>query len=159
MIRGPQLMLGYWPVPGSGLTADGWLHTGDVAVMDETGYCQIVDRLKDMVNVSGLKVYTTEVDEILFRHPAIAVAAAFGIPDSEIPGSERVMAVVTLKEGYHGTVTEQELRDFCRMHLPAYAVPKIIEIHDELPLTVSEKVFKKVLREQAIARMRVQKED
>jgi long-chain acyl-CoA synthetase len=159
MIRGPQLMLGYWPEPGSGLTADGWLHTGDVAVMDETGYFQIVDRLKDMVNVSGLKVYTTEVDEVLFTHPAIAVAAAFGIPDSEIPGSERVMAVVALKEGYHGSVTEQELRDFCRQHLPAYAVPKFIEFHDELPLTVSEKVFKKVLREQAIARMRVQKED
>jgi long-chain acyl-CoA synthetase len=158
VIRGPQLMLGYWPEPGSGLTADGWLHTGDVAVMDETGYFQIVDRLKDMVNVSGLKVYTTEVDEVLFKHPAIAVAAAFGIPDNEIPGSERVMAVVTLKEGYCNLVTEQELRDFCRQHLPPYAVPKIIEFHDELPLTVSEKVFKKVLREQAIARMRVQKE-
>ena len=155
VIRGPQLMLGYWPEIGSGLTKDGWLHTGDVATMDETGYCQIVDRLKDMVNVSGLKVYTTEVDEVLFRHPAIAIAAAFGIPDSEIPGSERVMAVVTLKEGYIGSVSEQEIRDFCRQHLPAYAVPKIIEIHDELPLTVSEKVFKKVLREQAIARMKV----
>jgi len=159
VLRGPQLMLGYWPEPGSGLTADGWLHTGDVAIMDESGYFQIVDRLKDMVNISGMKVYTTEVDEVLFRHPAVAVAAAFGIPDNEIPGSERVMAVVTLKEGYHDLVTEQELRDFCRQHLPPYAVPKIIEFHDELPLTVSEKVFKKVLREQAIARMRVQKED
>jgi long-chain acyl-CoA synthetase len=159
VIHGPQIMVGYWPEPSSGLTDDGWLHTGDIGVMDESGYFQIVDRLKDMVNVSGLKVYTTEVDEVLFRHPAIAVAAAFGIPDSEIPGSERVMAVVTIKEGYPGLVTEQELRDFCRQHLPAYAVPKIIEIHDELPLTVSEKVFKKVLREQAIARMKVQKED
>lgn len=158
VIRGPQIMVGYWPEPGSGLTSDGWLHTGDVATMDETGYFQIVDRLKDMVNVSGLKVYTTEVDEVLFKHPAIAVAAAFGIPDAEIPGSERVMAVVTLKEGYRGTVTEQELRDFCRQHLPPYAVPKIVEFRDELPLTVSEKVFKKVLREQAIARLKVQKE-
>ncbi len=102
VIRGPQIMLGYWPEPGSGLTSDGWLHTGDIAVMDETGYFQIVDRLKDMVNVSGLKVYTTEVDEVLFKHPAIAVAAAFGIPDIEIPGSERVMAVVALKEGFQG---------------------------------------------------------
>jgi long-chain acyl-CoA synthetase len=126
--------------------------------MDESGYFQIVDRLKDMVNVSGLKVYTTEVDEVLFKHPAIAVAAAFGIPDVEIPGSERVMAVVSLKEGRHGSVSEQELRDFCRQHLPAYAVPKIIEFRDELPLTVSEKVFKNALREQAIARMRIQKE-
>ncbi|OGN94448.1 MAG: hypothetical protein A2Z71_03220 [Chloroflexi bacterium RBG_13_50_21] len=158
VIRGPQIMVGYWPESGSGLTSDGWLHTGDVAVMDETGYFQIVDRLKDMVNVSGLKVYTTEVDEVLFKHPAIAVAAAFGIPDMENPGSERVMAVVALKVGYHGSVTEGELRDFCRQHLPSYAVPKIVEIRDELPLTVSEKVFKNALREQAIAKMRVQKE-
>ena len=126
--------------------------------MDETGNFQIVDRLKDMVNVSGLKVYTTEVDEVLFRHPAIAVAAAFGIPDVEIPGSERVVAVVALKESFRGTITEQELRDFCRQHLPAYAVPKLIEFRDELPLTVSEKVFKNALREQVIARMKIQKE-
>jgi long-chain acyl-CoA synthetase len=158
VIRGPQIMVGYWPEPGSGLTDDGWLHTGDIAVMDETGYFQIVDRIKDMVNVSGLKVYTTEVDEVLFKHPAIAVAAAFGIPDMEIPGSERVMAVVVLKEGYRGSVTEQELRDFCRQYLSPYAVPKIIEFRDELPLTVTEKVFKNVLREQAITKMRAQKE-
>ena len=158
VIRGPQIMVGYWPDPGSGLTAEGWLHTGDVAVMDETGNFQIVDRLKDMVNVSGLKVYTTEVDEVLFKHPAIAVAAAFGIPDVEIPGSERVVAVVALKESFRGTITEQELRDFCRQHLPAYAVPKLIEFRDELPLTVSEKVFKNALREQVIARMKIQKE-
>jgi long-chain acyl-CoA synthetase len=158
ILRGPQIMLGYWPEPGSGLTVDGWLHTGDIAVMDETGYFQISDRIKDMVNVSGLKVYTTEVDEVLFKHPAIAVAAAFGIPDPEFPGSERVMAVVVLKESCRDSVSEQEVRDFCRQHLPPYAVPKIVEFCDELPLTVSEKVFKKVLREQAIARMMAQKE-
>lgn len=158
VIHGPQIMLGYWPEPGSGLTADGWLHTGDVAVMDESGYFQIVDRLKDMVNVSGLKVYTTEVDEVLFKHPAIAVAAAFGIPDAEIPGSERVMAVVALKDGFKGSISEQELRDFCRQHLPPYAVPKMIEFRDELPLTVTEKVFKNALREQAIAKMKKHKE-
>ncbi len=158
VLRGPQVMLGYWPDIGSGLTSDGWLHTGDVAVMDESGYFQVVDRLKDMVNVSGLKVYTTEVDEVLFKHPAIAVAAAFGIPDLENPGSERVMAVVALKDDYRESVTEAEIRDFCRQHLPPYAVPKIIEIRDELPLTVSEKVFKNALREQAIARITGQKE-
>jgi acyl-coenzyme A synthetase/AMP-(fatty) acid ligase len=111
-----------------------------------------------MVNVSGLKVYTTEVDEVLFKHPAVSVAAAFGIPDMEIPGSERVMAVIVLKESYRGSVTAQEVRDFCRQQLPPYAVPKYVEFCDELPLTVSEKVFKKVLREQAITRMMAQKE-
>ncbi len=158
LLRGPQIMLGYWPEPGSGLTADGWLHTGDIAVMDESGYFQVVDRLKDMVNVSGMKVYTTEVDEVLFKHPAVAVAAAFGIPDMDIPGSERVMAVVSIKEGFQGSVSVQELRDFCHQHLPPYAVPKIIEIRDELPLTVTEKVFKNALRQQAISRMKSQKE-
>ncbi len=158
LLRGPQVMLGYWPEPGSGLTADGWLHTGDIAVMDEGGYFQVVDRLKDMVNVSGMKVYTTEVDEVLFKHPAVAVAAAFGIPDLDIPGSERVMAVVSIKDGFQGTVSVQELCDFCHQHLPPYAVPKVIEIRDELPLTVTEKVFKNALREQAINRMKSQKE-
>ncbi len=158
LIHGPQVMLGYWPDHGSGLTNDGWLHTGDVAVMDEAGYFQIVDRLKDMVNISGLKVYTTEVDEVLFKHPAVAVAATFGIPDAEIPGSERVMAVVALKSEHRGSVTESELKDFCRQHLPPYAVPKLIEFRDELPLTVTEKVFKNALREQAIAKMMRQKE-
>jgi len=158
VLRGPQVMRGYWPEPGSGLTEDGWLYTGDIATMDEEGYFQIVDRTKDMVNVSGLKVYTTEVDEILFKHPAVALAAAFGIPDSDILGSERVMATIVLKEGKQGFITEEELRDYCRQHLPPYAVPKVVEFRDELPLTVSEKVYKKVLREQAIARMKDQQE-
>ena len=154
VVRGPQVMKGYWPTPGSGLTPDGWLHTGDIAVMEEDGYFQIVDRIKDMVNVSGLKVYTTEVDEVLFRHPAVLIAAAFGVPDPKIPGSERVMAVVRLKDEQHGLVTEQDIRDFCRAHLPPYAVPKYVEFRDDMPLTVTEKVFKRALREEAIARMK-----
>ena len=131
---------------------------GDVGFIDASGRLTVVDRIKDMVNVSGMKVYTTEVDEVLFKHPAIAVAAAFGIPDTEIPGSERVMVVVVLKEGYRGSISEQELIDFCKQHLPPYAVPKIVRFRDELPLTVSEKVFKKVLREQAIASLMAQEE-
>jgi long-chain acyl-CoA synthetase len=153
ILRGPQVMKGYWPTPGSGLTADGWLHTGDIAVMDDDGCFQIVDRIKDMVNVSGMKVYTTEVDEILFRHPAVHMAAAFGVPDPETPGSERVMAVLQLKPEQQGQVTEEEIRAFCRGALPPYAVPKYVEFRDDLPLTVTEKVFKRALREEAIALM------
>jgi long-chain acyl-CoA synthetase len=153
-VRGPQVMKGYWPTPGSGLTADGWLHTGDIAVMAEDGTFQIADRIKDMVNVSGMKVYTTEVDEVLFRHPAVLMAAAFGVPDPRIPGSERVMAVVRLKDGQRSQVTERDVRDFCRAHLPLYAVPKHVVFRDDMPLTVTEKVFKRALREEAIARMK-----
>ena len=153
VLRGPQVMRGYWPEVGSGLTADGWLHTGDVGVMDEDGYFHIVDRLKDMVNVSGLKVYTTEVDEVLFKHPAVQMAAAFGVPDMDIPGSERVMVVVQVIPDQQGSVTEDDIRDYCRQHLPPYAVPRYVEFREEMPLTVSEKVFKRVLREEAVSKL------
>jgi long-chain acyl-CoA synthetase len=151
VIRGPQIMKGYWPEPGSGLTEDGWLHTGDIAVMDEDGYFQIVDRTKDMVNISGFKVYTNTVDEVLYQHPSVLMAAAFGVPDPDIPGSERVMAVIQLKSEYRSQTSEDEIRDFCREHLPSYAIPKYIEFRTEMPLTVTEKVFKKVLRDEAIS--------
>jgi long-chain acyl-CoA synthetase len=153
-VRGPQIMKGYWPEPGSGLTADGWLKTGDIAVMDGDGYFHLSDRTKDMVNVSGLKVYTTTVDEVLFRHPAVEIAAAFGVPDPDMPGSERVMAAIQLKPGFTGKVTEDEIREFCRKHLAPYAVPKYVEFREEIPLTVTEKVFKKVLREEAIQKIK-----
>lgn len=156
MVKGPQIMKGYWPEPGSGLTQDGWLHTGDIGVMDEDGYFQVVDRIKDMVNVSGMKVYTTSVDDVLFKHPDVLMAASFGVPDPANPGSERIMAVIRLKDGYKGQVTIEEIQNFCREHLPPYAVPKYLEFRDELPLTVSEKVFKKALRDEAIAKMKNQ---
>jgi long-chain acyl-CoA synthetase len=154
LLRGPQVMKGYWPMVGSGLDTEGWLHTGDIAIMDEEGYFQIVDRIKDMVNVSGMKVYTTKVDDILFQHPAVFMAAAFGVPDPEKPGSERVMAVVKLKDSYKDAVSEDEIRAYCREHLAPYEVPKTIEFRDEIPLTVTEKVFKKVLRDEIIAKMK-----
>ena len=154
VVRGPQIMKGYWPEPGAGLTADGWLHTGDIAVMADDGYFQLVDRRKDMVNVSGFKVYTTEVDDVLYKHPAVLAAAAFGVPDPDTMGSERVMAVIQLKEPYRGSITEQEIRTFCREHLAPYAVPKYIEFRDDMPLTVTDKIFKKALRDAATAKLK-----
>jgi long-chain acyl-CoA synthetase len=153
-VRGPQLMRGYWPEPGSGLTADGWLLTGDIAVMDGDGYFRIVDRTKDMVNISGLKVYTTNVDEALYKHPAVLMAAAYGVPDPKIPGSERVMASIRLKDEYQGKVDAAEIREFCKKHLAPYEVPAYIEFRQEMPLTVSEKVFKKALRDEAVEKMK-----
>jgi long-chain acyl-CoA synthetase len=150
VVRGPQIMKGYWPQPGSGLDEEGWLHTGDIGVMDPDGYFQLVDRSKDMVNVSGLKVYTTHVDDVLHRHPAVLAAAAFGVPDPRRPGSERVLAVVQLKVGYQGTVTAGEIRGFCREHLAPYAVPKQVLFREEMPLTVTQKIFKRVLRDEVL---------
>lgn len=158
LIRGPQVMKGYWPEEGSGLTEDGWLPTGDIAVMDDDGYFTVVDRTKDMVNVSGMKVYTAEVDEVLYQHPGVFMAAAFGVPDPQISGSERVMAVIQLRDEHKGNVTAEDVQAFCKEHLPPYAVPKFVRFKDELPLTVTDKVFKKVLRDEAVAEMKEQGE-
>jgi long-chain acyl-CoA synthetase len=152
--RGPQVMKGFWPEPGSGLTDDGWIHTGDLALMEEDGYFYIKDRVKDMINVSGLKVYSTSVDEALFKHPGVLMAVAIGVPDPKIPGSERVMALVRLRDGYRGKVTAEDIIATCREHLPPYAVPKFVEFKDDLPLTVSEKLWKKELRDEAINMMK-----
>jgi long-chain acyl-CoA synthetase len=153
VVRGPQIMKGYWPQPGSGLTKEGWLHTGDIAYMDEDGYFHMSDRVKDMVNVSGMKVYTTTVDEVLYRHPGVEMAAAIGVPDPENPGSERVMAFVQLRADYRNRVIADEIREFCRNHLAPYAVPKFVEFRDTLPMTVTEKLSKKALRDEVLRRL------
>ena len=155
LIRGPQTMKGYWPTPGSGLD-DGWLHSGDIGRMDEDGYFILEDRIKDMANISGLKVYTTEVDEVLFKYPGVAMAAAVGIPDPERPGSERIKAFIKPKEEYKGKLNPDEIIAYCKDKLPSVAVPKHIEFRDELPLTVTEKIFKRALREEEIKKMKEQ---
>ena len=152
-IRGPQVMMGYWPEPGKGLV-DGWLPTGDVVKMDDDGYFYITDRVKDMASVSGLKVYTRLVDDVLYEHPAVADAAAIGIPDPERPGSERIKAFIRLKKEQEGKVTADDIISHCKEKLPAYSVPKFIEFRKELPLTVTEKLFKRQLREEEIAKMK-----
>ena len=154
ILKGPQVMKGYWPNTGEGLR-DGWLYTGDIARMDEDGYFYIVDRTKDMINVSGLKVYGRVVDDVLFEHPAVLEAAAIGIPDPGRPGSERVKAFIMLRERYTPSKKlEEDIIRHCRDRLPPYAVPRSIEFRDELPLTVTEKIFKRKLREEEIAKMK-----
>lgn len=151
-LRGPQVMKGYWPVPGSGLK-DGWLPTGDLCKADKDGYFFLVDRDKDMINVSGFKVYSTTVDSVLFEHPDVSQAVTIGLPDPERPGSERIKAFVVLKEDSKAKVTEEDIIDFCKQKLSAYAVPKFVEFRQSLPLTVTEKLFKKHLRDEEIKKM------
>ena len=153
-VKGPQLMKGYWPDAGSGLEEGGWLKTGDLGKMDDDGYFHVVDRIKDMINVSGMKVYSIEVDEVLFKHPEVEGAVTIGIPDPERPGSERIKAFIRLRENAKGKVSEQGIIDYCKESLAAYAVPKIIEFRDDLPLTVTEKIFKRALREEEIKKMK-----
>jgi long-chain acyl-CoA synthetase len=152
-IRGPQIMIGYWPEVGKGLV-DGWLPTGDVVKMEEDGYFYITDRIKDMANISGLKVYTRLVDDALYEDPAVGDAVAIGIPDPERPGSERIKAFIRLKEEFRGKVTADQIIAHCKEKLPAYAVPKFVEFREDLPLTVTLKLFKRQLREEEVAKMK-----
>ena len=152
-VRGPQVMKGYWPVPGSGLK-DGWLATGDLCKADEDGYFFLVDRDKDMINVSGFKVYSTTVDSILFAHPAVAQAVTIGLPDPDRPGSERIKAFVVLKDQYRGRIDADEIINFCKQKLSPYAAPTWIEFRDSLPMTSTEKLFKKQLRDEEIKKMK-----
>lgn len=152
-VRGPQVMIGYWPQAGKGLV-DGWLPTGDVVRMEDDGYFYITDRIKDMANISGFKVYTRLVDDVLYEHPAVGDAVAIGIPDPERPGSERIKAFIRLKEEFRGKAVAEEIIRHCREKLPAYAVPKLIEFREELPLTVTLKLFKRQLKEEEIGKMK-----
>ena len=154
LVRGPQLMIGYWPTPGKGISEDGWIATGDIAKMDEDGYFYIVDRIKDMINVSGMKVYSRVFEDLLYEHPAVNEAAIIGIPDPERPGSERVKAFIQLNPGYAGKIKSEEIIEFCREKFPPYAVPKSIEFRKTLPLTLAMKIFKRKLRDEEIAKMK-----
>jgi long-chain acyl-CoA synthetase len=148
-IKGPQVMLGYWNRPDeSGLVIrNGWLHTGDVAIMDEQGYFKIVDRIKDMILVSGFNVYPTEVEAVLFHHPKILKCAVVGVPDDTT--GERVKAFIVLKPGE--TATADEITRWCRdpdQGLTGYRVPKEIEFREELPETLIGKVLRRVLQDE-----------
>jgi long-chain acyl-CoA synthetase len=142
-VRGPNVMLGYWEKPGQTADAlvDGWYHTGDLGRLDEDGYVYLVDRAKDMIVSGGENVYSTEVEDVLYRHPAVAEAAVFGVPDER--WGEAVHAVVVARS----TVTEEELVTFCRDAIAGYKVPKRIELRDEpLPKSGAGKVLKRDLR-------------
>ncbi|MFX1279818.1 MAG: AMP-binding protein [Promethearchaeota archaeon] len=153
-IRGPQVMKGYWPTPGNGLTDDGWLPMGDIGRMDDDGYFYIEDRIKDMINVSGNKVYSRVIDDILHEHPAVSIAGVIGIPDAERPGSERVKAFITLNREFKGKIKEQDILDYLKDKVKPYAVPKSVEFRDDLPLTLAMKLFKRKLRTEEIAKMK-----
>jgi len=148
-LNGPQRMLGYWPNPGSGIDSDGYIHTGDVVKVDSNGYFYVVDRTKDMINVSGYKVYSREIDDILYTHPAVEMAATLGIPDPEKEGSERVVVYLQLNPGNAKKVKEEDIIEFLRQKVAKYAVPKSVTFVDSMPLTEVEKVDKKLLREMA----------
>ncbi|HOG07361.1 MAG: AMP-binding protein [Syntrophales bacterium] len=147
--RGPQLMKEYYEKPEETANAvrDGWMYTGDVAKMDEDGYFYLVDRVKDMVIVSGFKVFTRELDDLLATHPDVDVAATIGVPDPARPGSERVAIAIVLKPGVDKSEAEKEkLTKFLKENVAPYKVPKVIQFMDALPTSGVGKVLKRELR-------------
>lgn len=145
VVNGPQVMKGYWghPKETDMVLKNGWLHTGDLGIMDEDGYIFITDRLKDMINVGGEKVYPREIEDLLFTHPAVKEVAVIGAPN-ELRG-EVPEAYVVLKEA--AAASEKELRHFCIDHLSKFKVPHKIEVVDELPRSSVGKVLRRLLRD------------
>jgi fatty-acyl-CoA synthase len=146
LTRGYSVMRGYWgdaERTRDSIDPGGWMHTGDLGVIDEQGYCNIVGRVKDMIIRGGENVAPREVEEFLFRHPAVLDAAVVGVPDHKY--GEAVCACVRLREGM--SATEDEIREFCRGQIAHYKVPRYVRFVDSFPLTISGKVQKYLMRE------------
>ncbi|MGO4887524.1 AMP-binding protein [Anaerobacillus sp. MEB173] len=150
--RGYHVMKGYYKNPeatAKAIDQDGWLHTGDLAVMDENGYCRITGRLKDMIIRGGENVYPREIEEFLYQHPKVLDVQVVGIPDEKF--GEEVMAWIQLKEGQ--TATTEEIREFCLGKIARYKVPRYIEFCEGYPMTASGKIQKFKLRELAVEKI------
>jgi len=138
-------MLGYWQRPeatADAIDSEGWLHTGDVAVMDENGYFKIVDRLKDMILVSGFNVYPNEIESVIAMMPKVLEVGAIGIPDEH--SGEVVKVVIAKKEE---SLTEADVLAHCKENLTGYKRPKVVQFVDELPKTNVGKILRRELRD------------
>lgn len=147
-VKGPQVMRGYWQRPEEtqkSFTEDGYLKTGDIAVIQEDGYVRIVDRKKDMIIVSGFNVYPNEVEDVVSSHPKVLECAAVGVPDEKSGEAVKVFLVPSAPD-----LNEEELREFCRERLTAYKVPKEFEFRDELPKTNVGKILRRELRDEEL---------
>ncbi|AST94099.1 AMP-binding protein [Sutcliffiella cohnii] len=152
--RGYHVMKGYYNNPEAtreAIDEDGWLHTGDLAVMDESGYCKITGRLKDMIIRGGENIYPREIEEFLYQHPKVLDVQVIGVPDEKY--GEEVMAWIILKEGQ--TATHEELKEFCRGKISRHKIPRFIEFTVKYPMTASGKIQKYKLREEALGRLSV----
>ncbi len=145
LVRGPQILQGYWQHPeatAEAIDKEGWLRTGDVAVIQTDGFIRIVDRIKDMILVSGFNVYPNEIEDVVCGHPDILECAVVGVADERTAEAVKVFAVKA-----SAAVTEQDVRDYCRELLTAYKVPKYVEFLDELPKSNVGKILRRELRQ------------
>jgi fatty-acyl-CoA synthase len=147
--RGYSVMLGYWEDPertAEAIDADGWMHTGDLAVMDDEGYLNIVGRIKDMIIRGGENVYPREIEEFLYGHPDIVDVQVIGVPDARF--GEEIMAWVQVREG--AAVDRDAVASFCEGRIAHYKVPRYVHVTDAFPMTVTGKVQKYLMRQESI---------
>ena len=149
LTRGYPVMLGYWndeAATRAAIDTDGWMHSGDLAVMDEEGYVKIVGRIKDMIIRGGENVSPREVEEYLYTHPDIVEVQIIGVPD--VTYGEEIMAWIQLRDG--AVLAEHEVKDFCKGMIAHYKIPRYVKFVDEFPMTVTGKIQKYVMRETSI---------
>ena len=153
-VRGYSVMKGYWgdEARTREVVKDGWMHTGDLATIDAEGYCNIVGRAKDMLIRGGENVYPREIEEFLYRHPKVQSVQVFGVPDPKY--GEEVCAWIVLKPGEQAS--EAEIKDFCREQIAHYKVPRYVRFVDEMPLTITGKVQKFVMRQRMVDELQLQ---
>jgi long-chain acyl-CoA synthetase len=144
-VKGPQVMKGYWQrddATKESFDAEGWLKTGDVAVIDADGYVAIVDRIKDLIIVSGFNVYPNEIEDVVAAHPKVANAAAIGVPDEKSGEAVKLFVVPSSPD-----LTIDELKAYCRANFTGYKVPRHYEIRESLPMTPVGKILRRELRD------------
>jgi fatty-acyl-CoA synthase len=156
--RGYQVMRGYYNNPKA--TAEvidgaGWIHTGDLAAMDENGYCKITGRIRDMIIRGGENIYPREIEEFLYTHPKVSDAQVIGVPSSKY--GEEVAVWIKLKEGQKAT--PEEIQEFCRQQIAHYKVPRYVKFTDEFPMTVTGKIQKYKMREMSIEELGLKGEE
>jgi fatty-acyl-CoA synthase len=153
--RGYSIMLGYWNNPeGTAMAIDAarWMHTGDLATLDEQGYCNIVGRIKDMIIRGGENIYPREVEEFLYSHPKVQDVQVIGVPSAKY--GEEVMAWVQLKEG--ASAEAEEIREYCRGKIAHYKIPAYVKFVDGFPMTVTGKIQKYIMRMRSIEELGLQ---
>ena len=152
MARGYMVMRGYWDEPertAEAIDAGRWMHTGDLATMDEHGYVRVVGRIKDMIIRGGENIYPREIEEFLYRHPAVADVQVIGVPDERY--GEELMAWIVVREGQ--SLDAETMREFCRGQIAHYKIPRYMKVVDDFPMTVTGKVQKFKMREEAITEL------
>jgi long-chain acyl-CoA synthetase len=148
IMKGPALMEGYWnrPEETKEVLRDGWLYTGDIGLMDEEGYVKFLGRKRELIKCSGYSVFPAEVENLLYRHPAVAEVAVIGISDPY--RGESPKAFVILKSEYKGKIKEEEIIEWCKENMAAYKRPRVIEFKEELPKSATAKILRRILSEE-----------